>query len=138
MDKNHCDRILVADNNPVFRETLALWLQAAGYDVTTSDTGEHAFLVLQDWQHPIDWLYTRAGLPNLIDGWILADEYHDTYPTRPAVIAAREARPSSRGDIILGQPSPTVVLEIIRQLINANHNVPAAAEIGSGLQRHAA
>jgi CheY-like chemotaxis protein len=138
MDRNCRDRILVVDNNPIFRETLAQWLRAAGYDVTAADTGEHAFLILRDWQHPMGWLYTRAGLPILIDGWILADEYHDTYPTRPVVIAAPEARASACGDIVLGQPSPAAVLEIIRQLIDADHDLPAAAEIGSSLQQHAA
>ncbi|NIX77513.1 hypothetical protein [Microvirga terricola] len=137
MDMNSRDRILVADNNPLFREAVARYLRTAGYDVTTSDTGEQAFLVLRDWQHPIGWLYTRAGLPFLIDGWILADEYHDMYSTRPAVIAASENRSSPRGDIILGQPSPVAVLETIRQLVNASHNLPAA-ESGPGLQRHAA
>ena len=138
MDKNYRDRILVVDTNPIFRETVAQWLRGAGYDVTTADTGEHAFLTLRDWQYPIGWLYTRATLPILIDGWILADEYHDTYPARPVVIAAPEGRSSACGDIVLGQPSPTKVLEIIRQLINSSHKSPAVAEIGSGLQQHAA
>jgi CheY-like chemotaxis protein len=138
MNKKCSDGILVVDNNPIFRETLAQWLRAAGYDVSTADTGEHAFFILRDWQHPIGWLYARAGLPILIDGWILADEYHDTYPTRPAVLAVAEARSSSSGDIILGQPSPAAVLEIIRQLISASHKVPAPAEISPTLQRHAA
>jgi hypothetical protein len=102
--------------------------------VTTADTGEHAFLILRDWQHPIGWLYTRASLPILIDGWILADEYHDTYPIRPVVIAASEDRSSAGGDIILSQPSPAAVLETIQQFINANHNLPGAAAIGSGFQ----
>ncbi|WP_404294503.1 hypothetical protein ACD578_29475 (plasmid) [Microvirga sp. RSM25] len=56
MDTNRRDRILVADNNPIFRETLSRWLRAAGYEVITADTGEHAFLTLRDWQHPIEWL----------------------------------------------------------------------------------
>lgn len=138
MDTNRRDRILVADHNSIFRETLARRLRAAGYEVTTADTGEHAFLMLRDWQHPVDWLYTRAGLPILIDGWILADEYHDTYSARPAVIAAATARPSRQGDIILAQPSPASVLEIIRELIAARHDRPAAAEMGSAYQRYAA
>ena len=138
MDTNRPDRILIADHNPIFRENLARRLRAAGYEVTTADTGEHAFLTLRDWQHPIDWLYTRAGLPMLIDGWILANEYHDTYPARPAVIAAAKACSSRQGDIILPQPSPAAVLEIIRELIAASHDLPAAAEMGSGCQRYAA
>lgn len=138
MNTNHCDRILIADNNPIFRETLAQRLQAAGYEVTTADTGEHAFLTLRDWQHPIEWLYTRADLPVLIDGCILADEYHDTYPGRPAVIAADETRSSGQRDIILAQPSPASVLETIRDLIATSHDLPAAVEMGSGCQRYAA
>ncbi|WP_162820823.1 response regulator [Microvirga calopogonii] len=138
MDTDRRDRILVADHNPTFRETLVRRLRAAGYEVTTADTGEHAFLTLRDWQHPIEWLYTRAGLPILIDGWILADEYHDTYPARPAVIAAAKVRPSRQGDIILAHPSPASVLEIIRELIAARHDRPAAAAMGSGCQRQAA
>ncbi len=138
MDTNRCDRILVADNNPISRETLARWLRAAGYEVITADTGEQAFLILRDWRHPIDWLYTRAGLPILIDGWILADEYHDTHPTRHAIIAAPEARLSHQGDIVLAQPNPVVVLEIVRGLITASRNLPAAAEIRPDHRRNAA
>ncbi|EIM24495.1 response regulator [Microvirga lotononidis] len=139
MDTNRRDRILVADHNPIFRETLAWRLRAAGYEVTTADTGEHAFLALRDWQHPVDWLYASAGLPILIDGWILADEYHDTCPTRPVVIAAQQVRPSQNGDIILAQPSPASVLEIIRELIAASHVLPAVTEVDpniSGMQRN--
>ncbi len=117
MDKRCCDRILVVDHNPIFRENLAQRLRAAGHDVTTSGTGEHAFLMLRDWQHPINWLYTRASLPILIDGWILADEYHEAYPTRPAVIATPEVPPLHQGDIVLAQASPTAVLKIICGLI---------------------
>jgi len=137
MDKIRPDRILVADSNPLFCETLAQRLRAAGYDVVTAENGEQAFLILRDRQHPMDWLYTRANLPVLIDGWILTDEYHDTYPTRPAVIAAGEACSSHRGDIVLRPLSLTAVLEIICGLITASHNLPAA-EIGSELQRYAA
>jgi CheY-like chemotaxis protein len=72
-------RILVADTNPIFRGVLAERLGAQGHEVITAETGEKAFLILRDWKHPIDWLYARASLPLLIDGWILADEYHDAH-----------------------------------------------------------
>jgi DNA-binding response OmpR family regulator len=64
-------RILVADDNPIFRETLAQRLRILGHDVITAETGERAFLILRDWSRPIGWLDTRAALPGLIDGWIL-------------------------------------------------------------------
>ncbi|WP_414475129.1 response regulator [Microvirga sp. M2] len=139
MDTSHCDCILVVDTNLVFREALCRWLRAIGCKVRTADTGEQAFLILRDWQQPIDWLYARADLPMLIDGWILADEYHDSHPTRPAVIAAPEARSSDRGDIIiLVQPNPAVVLEVLHGLVAASRRRPNGGEDGSDYQRHAA
>jgi DNA-binding NtrC family response regulator len=106
MSATRSQRILIADNNPDVREKLAGCLRARGHDVITAATGERAFLALRDWSHPIDWLYTRAALPGLIDGWILADEYHETHKNRAVVISGSEARISSRGDIILNQPMP--------------------------------
>jgi CheY-like chemotaxis protein len=138
MDTSYRDRILVVDHNSIFRESLAQRLRAAGHDVATSGTGEHAFLMLRDWQHPIDWLYTCASLPILIDGWILADEYHDAHPTRPAVIAAPEARPLHQGDIVLAQASPTVVLKIICRLIEQSryHHRQLGSALGMSSMPH--
>jgi CheY-like chemotaxis protein len=138
MSRNEHERILVVDDNPIFRETLVSWLRAADYDVVAADSGQRAFFMLRDWQRPIGWLYTRATLPGLIDGWILADEYHDTHVGRAVIIAAPQPRGSREGDIILGQPSPGVVLESIRQLITGRMSVPTAAEIDCGPQQQAA
>ncbi|MBZ6074731.1 hypothetical protein [Microvirga puerhi] len=136
MGGNRRVRILVADSNPIFRETVAQRLRAEGYDAITAATGEGAFIILRDWQSPVDWLYARAGLPVLIDGWILADEYHDAHPTRPAVIAAPAARPAHQGDIVLAHPSPAAVLGIIREIIRTGHGSPT--ETDADHQRHAA
>ena len=113
------ERVLVVDDNTIFRETLGQWLRAYGYEIRPADRGERAFLRLWDWSRPTDGLYARAALPGLIDGWILADEYHDAHPDRAVVLAAAEARNSARGDIILKQPTPTGALEAIRNLIEA-------------------
>ena len=85
---------------------VAQWLRAQAHEAIIADTGERAFLALRDWSHPIGWLYTRAVLPGLVDGWILADEYHDTYGNRPVILAGAEQRISSRGDLVLKQPTP--------------------------------
>jgi CheY-like chemotaxis protein len=106
MSATRRQRILIADNNPDVRDKLAGCLRARGHDVITVATGERAFLALRDWSRPIDWLYTRAALPGLIDGWILADEYHEMHQNRAVVISGSEARISSRGDIVLNQPVP--------------------------------
>ncbi|PVE21988.1 response regulator [Microvirga sp. KLBC 81] len=113
MNAANPQRILIADDNPDFRERLAHCLRARGHDVITAETGERAFLALRDWRRPIDWLYTRATLPGLIDGWILADEYHETHQNRAAVISGAETRISSRGDIVLKQPMPPTAFEAI-------------------------
>ena len=106
--------ILIVDDNPVVRERLAQVLRAGGEEVITAATGEQAFGVLRDWSKPVDWLYTKARLPGLIDGWILADAFHDTHPSRVAIIAADRDRTSSRGDVVLGQESPASILHALR------------------------
>ena len=112
-------RILIADDNPIVRETVAQWLRSQGHEAITADTGERAFLALRDWSHPIGWLYTRAVLPGLVDGWILADEYHDTHRDRAVILAGAEQRVSSRGDLVLKRPTPVAVFNAIRQALVA-------------------
>jgi CheY-like chemotaxis protein len=109
-------RILVVETDAAFRNGLAKALREAGYEVLTATTGEQAFHLLRDWQHPIAWLYTRAALPGLIDGWILADQYRDNHPDRPAVIAARDARLSARGDLVLNEPTLVAAMAAIRHV----------------------
>ena len=113
LDGNH-RRILIADPNVSFRESLAQHLRASGFEVVTAATGESAFSLLRDWHRPISWLYTRADLPGLIDGWILADEYHDSHPRRPAVIAAPREHVSAQGHVVLKEPSLQAALDSIR------------------------
>jgi CheY-like chemotaxis protein len=131
-------RILVVDDNHIVRETLAQRLRAAGYQVATAETGERAFLALRDWSRPVDWLYTRANLPGLVDGWILADEYHASYAGRAAIIGASESRVSRQGDIILKHPTPMAVLDTLRHTIEAAQSKMAAALADADDQQYAA
>ena len=137
MSMNEHERILVVDDNHIFREALAQKLRDAGYQVTTAETGERAFLALRDWGRPVDWLYTRASLPRLIDGWILADEYHDSHAGRAVIIAAPEARTSQQGDIILQQPSPTTVLDTLLHVIESDRSTVMAPSSANEQQRAA-
>ena len=111
------ERILVVDDNAIFRIALAERLRACGYEVATAETGERGFLILRNWERRVDWLYCRAELPGLIDGAIVADAYHDRHPNRPAVIAGTEPKTSPAGDLILNHPTPFEVLDAIRQVI---------------------
>lgn len=138
MSRNGCERILVADDNHIFRETLAHRLRGAGYQVLTAETGERAFLTLRDRTHPVDWLYTRAKLPGLVDGWILADEYHDSRPGRAVIIAGSESRASRQGDIVLNQPALTTVLDVLQHAIESECPKMTEAQNDAGGQRRAA
>jgi DNA-binding NtrC family response regulator len=121
-------RILIADDNPIVRETVAQWLRAQGHEAITADTGESAFLALRDWSHPIGWLYTRAVLPGLVDGWILADEYHGMHRDRSVILAGAEQRVSSRGDLVLKQPTPVGIFNAIRQVLVAGEAATFTAD----------
>jgi CheY-like chemotaxis protein len=128
-------RILIADPDAALRERLTQHLRAHGFDVVTAATGESAFHLLRDWLLPVGWLYTRANLPGLIDGWILADEYHDRYPDRAAVIAASRERVSAQGHVVLDEPSPIAALKAIRAVASSRKPVMFA---GADPQRLAA
>jgi DNA-binding response OmpR family regulator len=104
------------DTNPAFRDSLAEQLRPSGFEVVTAATGEQAFCLLRDWRHTIGWLYVRADLPGLIDGWILADEYHDTRPDRSAVIATSSERVSIQGHLVLKNPSLAAALDAIHSV----------------------
>ena len=120
-------RILIVDDNAIIRETLAQSLRREGHDGITAATGTRAFFVLRDFSTSIDWLYTRAALPGLIDGWILADAYHDRHADRPVILAGAAAGLSSQGDIVLNQPTHKAVFEALRRAF-ACANAPVSSD----------
>jgi CheY-like chemotaxis protein len=82
--------VLVVENNPITRELLGNILQTAGCRVLAVPTGNVGLLLLCQQQAQIDWLVTRVRLPGLVDGWLLADEYHRHNPDRPVVLLSEE------------------------------------------------
>jgi CheY-like chemotaxis protein len=132
------ERILIVDTNPAFRNSLAEQLRSSGFEVVTAATGEQAFYLLRDSHHPIGWLYVSADLPGLIDGWILADEYHDRHPDRAAVIATSGERVSVQGHLVLSEPSLAAALDALQTVASANAAVSRPAAANPDLQRLAA
>jgi DNA-binding NtrC family response regulator len=133
---NEC--VLIVECTPGFCERLVQACRAANYNVLAADSGESAFTILRHRQHQIGWLYSRAALPGLIDGWILADQYHHAYPSRPVIIAAHDTRFSARSDIVLKEPTVTVVSETIRHVVEGAEAARAAAPLGFREHRRAA
>jgi CheY-like chemotaxis protein len=130
MNTTEQERILIVDPNPLFLERLARELRARNFDVVATASCMQAFHVLRDWSRPIDWLFSRATLPGLIDGWILADEYHDSHPNRAAVIAAPQAKVSAQGHIVLKDPSPVAVLDTLLGIVALNQVPETLSQIG--------
>jgi DNA-binding response OmpR family regulator len=135
--KSH-ERILVVDTDTAFRESLTRHLRAIGFEVVAAATGESAFSLLRDWQRPIGWLYTRADLPGLIDGWILADEFREGRPDRAAVIAASRERVSVQGHVVLSEPSLTAALDALLAVASAKAVEAGPATTNTDPQRLAA
>jgi DNA-binding response OmpR family regulator len=126
------------DTDTAFRESLTRHLRAIGFEVVTAAAGESAFSLLRDWQRPIGWLYTRADLPGLIDGWILADEFREGRPDRAAVIAASRERVSVQGHVVLSEPSLTAALDALLAVASAKAVEAGPATTNTDPQRLAA
>ncbi|UVF22753.1 hypothetical protein HPT29_027410 (plasmid) [Microvirga terrae] len=137
MNTTEQERILIVDPNPLFLEKLAQGLRARNFDVVTTVSSMQAFHILRDWSRPVDWLFSRATLPGLIDGWILADEYHDSHPNRAAVIAASQAKVCAQGHVVLKDPSPAAVLDTM-QCIMAQNQAPEIASHTKGSEERLA
>ena len=77
----------------------------------------------------VDWLCTKTELPGLVDGWILADEFHQAHPGRPVLYAAAsKVVPDEHGrDVVLASPVlPWEVAEVLLAFVQ-NEGVPASA-----------
>src|SRR5689334_2984743 len=121
-------RVLVVDDDSETRESVGQALERAGFASTRAATGEQGLVRLREWPRRIDWLYTKAELPGLVDGWILADEFHQAHPSRPVLyrIPRHAKRPSHKRGIVLTTPvSAWRVAEVLLSL-RQSRDVPAA------------
>jgi CheY-like chemotaxis protein len=111
--------VLVVEDDAITRELLTQLLQTGGYKVLAVQTGERALLVLCQLGVEIDWLVSKARLPGLVCGSILADEYHEHHPGRPALLVSPLNPidvPSSATAIFLPDGAPLRVLEVLQAL----------------------
>lgn len=78
--------VLVVEDDALTRELLAQMLCASGFEVVPVPAGDRALLILCHLGEEIDWLISKVSLPGLVCGWILAEEYHEHHPNRPALL----------------------------------------------------
>src|SRR4051794_26263177 len=67
----------------------------------------------------VDWLITQADLPGLVDGSMLADEFHHVHPGRPVLyaVAPGEKGSATEQDTLLDTPLlPAQVVERVLAL----------------------
>jgi CheY-like chemotaxis protein len=110
--------VLVVDDDALARELLAQLLQAGGYDVIATPTGDRALLVLCHQGEEIDWLVSKVSLPGLVCGWILADEYHEHHSNKPALLLSDldPAEKPSANAVFIPPLAPMRVLEVLQAL----------------------
>jgi DNA-binding NtrC family response regulator len=110
--------VLVVEDDALARELLVQLLQAGGYDVIATPTADRALLVLFHRGPEIDWLVSKVRLPGLVCGWILADEYHEHHPDRPALLFSDVDpvdKPSANA-VFIPALTPTRALEVLQAL----------------------
>ena len=120
-------RVLVVDDDPETRESVGQALERAGFAPTRAATGEQGLVLLREWPRRIGWLYTKTELPGLVDGWILAEEFHQAHPSRPVLyrVPRHGRQPSHERGIILTTPaSAWRVVEVLLSLSQSG-DVPA-------------
>ena len=111
---------LVVDDDALARELLTQLLCAGGFDVIAVPAGDRALLILCQLGEEIDWLVSKVSLPGLVCGWILADEYHEHHPGRPALLLSDldpVDKPSANA-VFIPPLMPMKVLEVLQALKN--------------------
>jgi CheY-like chemotaxis protein len=110
--------VLVVDDDALARELLTQLLCAGGFDVIAVPAGDRALLALCHSGEEIDWLVSKVSLPGLICGWILADEYREHHPDRPALLLSDldpSEKPSAHA-VLIPPLAPMRVLEVLQAL----------------------
>jgi PAS domain S-box-containing protein len=101
-------RLLVVDDEPLVRQTLATLLRAAGHGVTEAPDGATALALLAT--TPVDCVLTDLGMPGM-SGWELARQVKAQTPPLPVLLLTGwgeqvDQAPAERAhvDRILGKP----------------------------------
>ena len=108
--------ILIIDDEPSLRQTMARILQRAGYEVTTAASGKEGLALVS--QHPFDLLYLDIRMPDF-NGLELLKEIHAKFPELPVILftaqpdlnSAVEALRRGATDYLLKPLKPQTVID---------------------------
>lgn len=118
--------ILVVSEDHIARDIHAQFLRMAAYDVATAETGERALRILRQPPRRIDWLFTTIRLPGLVDGWMLADEFHRARPGKTVILGSdTDTDGVIRRGSFLFVPNPVSPVELVAQVhdLSGRHGI---------------
>jgi len=116
------ERILIIDDEPVLRQTLARILQREGFEVTTAENGEQGLVFLET--TAFNLIYLDIRMPGL-GGPEVLKLIHASHPNLPVVLftaqpdihSAMEAIRSGATDYLLKPLKPEVIIERTRTIL---------------------
>ncbi len=126
--------ILIIDDEPVLRKTLARILQQAGLEVTTAENGEQGLAFLKNSQ--FDMTYLDLRMPGL-SGLDVLNIIHAQYPSMPVILftaqpdlnSAVEALRRGATDYLLKPLKPEVIIERTQAILAAQQKEKRRHEI---------
>ena len=122
MRQDSASKVLVVDDDAVAGALVAQLLRMAGFEVVTLRTGEAALALMIEQRDDIGWLVTKAKLPGLVCGHLLADEFSRWHPTRSVVVAG-DLHGATMNAVTVADPvAPIEVVEVLK-------GVRAAAQV---------
>ncbi len=115
-------KILIVDDEPALRQTLARILHQAGMEVTTAENGEQGLAFLETTS--FDVVYMDIHMPGMA-GLDVLDVVHSRYPGLPVLLltaqpdlnSAVEALRRGATDYLLKPIKPEAIIERTRQLL---------------------
>ncbi len=131
---NITGKVLIIDDEPVLRQTLARILQRSDLEVTTAENGEQGLAFLETTM--FDLVYLDKCMPGLA-GLDVLDLMHSRYPGLPVVIftaqpdmnSAIEALRHGAIDYLLKPLDPEILIERTKEIIIARQREHRRREI---------
>lgn len=131
--------ILIVDDEPSLRQTLARILQRAGLQVTTAQSGEQALAFLSS--TGFDLVYLDIRMPGM-GGLEVLESIHAARPALPVVLftaqpdmhSALEALRRGAVDYLLKPLKPEVILDKTREILSARQKEKRKREIQAEIE----
>jgi|CXWL01.1.fsa_nt_gi DNA-binding response OmpR family regulator len=131
--------ILIIDDEPALRKTLARVLQQAGFEVTTAENGEQGMDFLQS--SSFDLAYMDLRMPGL-NGLDVLNLIHAKFPTLPVVLftaqpdlsSAVEALRRGATDYLLKPLKPEVIIERTKAILVSQQKERRRREIANQME----